>query len=70
MMERERPMGVLEAFGEIERGEAALTMEERAWARAAYQRMGCKQIQSGLTHADRLRVIALGRRCAAARKGQ
>jgi hypothetical protein len=60
-------MGLLEAFGVIEEC-ADLTAEERAWAREARQRMGCRQMQSTLTHGDRLRVLALGRRCAAAKK--
>jgi hypothetical protein len=59
-------MGLLEAFGAIEEDHGALTPEEVAWAREAYQRMGCRTLQTGLTHADRLRVMDLGRRCAAA----
>lgn len=64
-----QPMGLLEAFQWIEQC-GALSMAEAAWAREAQQRMGCRQFQTGLTHADRMRVIALGRRCFEARRAR
>jgi hypothetical protein len=63
-------MGVIDAFAWIERrGAAVLTAEERAWAADAEGRRGCRYRQDRLTHEDRMRVIALGRRCAEAEKG-
>jgi hypothetical protein len=64
MHARAPALGVIDAFAWIEqRGDEVLTVEERKWAREAEQRRGCKYMQDKLSHEDRMRVIALGRRC-------